>query len=110
MTVARVFADTIARLTALLDRVEADGGKVIATAAIRRVLAGEPEAPPLVHILEFAGAGPSWLLHHPADCPGPDCVVAMAARKTLTLAAYEPGVFEAWAGHAGWLCTQARQP
>lgn len=103
-------SDTIGRLAVLLDRAEADGGRVIAIAALRRILNGQPDPPPAVHLLEFAGAGPSWLLHHPANCTGPDCTVAMAARKTLTLAAYDPGVFEAWAGHGGWLCTQRRQP
>lgn len=100
----------LGRLAALLDRAQADGGNVIAIAAVRRVLAGQPNPPPDVHILEFAGNGPAWLLRHPPSCPGPDCVVAVAARKTLTLARYDAGVFEAWAGQGGWLCTQARQP
>lgn len=103
-------SDLAARLTALLNRAEQDGGNVIAINALRRILAGQPDPPPLVHILEFAGHGPAWLIQHPADCPGPDCPVAMAARKTLTLAAYEAGVFEAWPGHGGYLCTQRRQP
>lgn len=102
--------DTLARLTALLDRVEKDGGKVIAIAAVRRALNGEPDPPEQAHILVVEGGG-CWLMQHPDSCPDTiPCPVVTAAHRTLKASTYTDGQYEAWVGHSGWLCTQARQP
>jgi hypothetical protein len=100
--------DTLTRLRVLLDRVEADGGKVIAIAAVRQALAGTLPEPETGHVLAVSDG--RWLIRHPDDCDAFPCAVTLAARKTLTGAPYADGEYEAWTTEQGWLCTQRRQP
>lgn len=101
--------DTLARVTALLDRAETDGGKVISITAIRRALTGEADPPTDVHILAMTAG--RWHMRHPDTCPiSMSCPVVASAHRTLAATSYADGEYEAWVGRSGWLCTQVVQP
>lgn len=93
-------ADLRADITALLDRVQADGSKVIALEAIYQAL-GESAAPPTRHHIVFGQQG--WNIRHPKTCHTADCDVYLSAERTLVRSPYAPGRYEVWLGAGGHL-------
>jgi hypothetical protein len=92
----------LALLRLMVVRACSEGSNVLAIEAIEQALTPPPADGP--HQVVFPERV-KFLLRHPDGCDPGQCPVTASAARTLTLDGYHPGIYEAWVGADGWLCT-----